>query len=91
MLPTVQNEVFWIDFVSIRRNDCCITSIPTPKFEVWQESADSWETKIKNKPALEVQRLLSTLDLITASTTLKLTISHFHIPKIYFQDTRKIK
>ena len=45
----------------------------------------------KDKPALEVQRLLSTLDLITASTTLKLTISHFHIPKIYFQDTRKIK
>ena len=44
----------------------------------------------KDKPALEVQRLLS-IDLITASTTLKLTISHFHIPKIYFQDTRKIK
>ena len=52
MLPTVQNEVFWIDFVSIRRNDCCITSIPTPKFEVWQESADSWETKIKRQTSI---------------------------------------
>ena len=45
MLPTVQ-------IVSIRRNDCCITSIPTPKFEVWQESADSWETKIKRQTSI---------------------------------------
>ena len=45
----------------------------------------------KNKRALEVQRLHTLLDLITASTTSKLTISPFHIPEIYFQDTRKIK
>ena len=45
----------------------------------------------KNKPALEVQRLPNTRDLITASTTSEFTISPFHIPKMYFQDTRKIK
>ena len=45
----------------------------------------------KNKPALEVQRLTNTVDLITASTTSIFTISSFHIPKTYFQDTRKIK
>ena len=45
----------------------------------------------KNKPALEVQRLPNTIDLITASTTSKFTISPFHVPEIYFQDTRKIK
>ena len=45
----------------------------------------------KNKPALEVQRLPNTVDLITASTTSNFTISPFHISKIYFQDTRKIK
>ena len=44
----------------------------------------------KNKPALEVQRLPNIVDLITASTTSKFTISPFHIPKLYFQDTRKI-
>ena len=47
----------------------------------------------KNKPALEVQRLSNKLgvDFITANTTSTFTISPFHIPDIYFQDTRKIK
>ena len=45
----------------------------------------------KNKPGLEVQRLPNTVDFITASTMSKFTISSFHIPKTYFQDTRKIK
>ena len=37
----------------------------------------------KNKPALEVQRLPTLQDLITASTTSKFTIYPFHIPHIY--------
>ena len=45
----------------------------------------------KNKPALEVQQLLNTVDLITASTKSKFTVSPFHIPGTFFQDTRKIK
>ena len=47
--------------------------------------------RLNNKPALEVQRLPNTLDLITASTTSKFTISLFHIPEVSFQDSRKIK
>ena len=49
-----------------------------------QESADS----SKNKPALEVQQLPISVDLITVSTTSKLTVSPLHIPKTFFQDTR---
>ena len=45
----------------------------------------------KNKPASEVQWLPNIVDLITASTTSKFTISPCHIDKLYFQDTRKIK
>ena len=44
----------------------------------------------KNKPALEVEWLPNTVDLITASTISKFTISPFHIPETFFQDTRKI-
>ena len=49
-----------------------------------QESADS----SKNKPALEVQQLPISVDLITVSTTSKLTVSPLHIPKTFFQDIR---
>ena len=45
----------------------------------------------KNQPALEVQRLPNTVDLITASTKSKFTVSPFHIPETFFQDTRKTK
>ena len=45
---------------------------------------------LKNKPSLEVQRLPNTVDLITASTTSKFTVSPFHTPETFFQDTRKL-
>ena len=45
----------------------------------------------KNKPALEIQRLSNTVDLITASAMSKFTVSSFHIPETFFQDARKIK
>ena len=47
--------------------------------------------RLKNKPLLEVQRLPNTVDLITASTTSKFTVSPFHIPETFLQDTRKIR
>ena len=45
----------------------------------------------KNKPALEVQRLPNTVDLITANTTSKFTVSPFHIPETFLKHARKIK
>ena len=55
-------------------------------FEVSQESADNWETKSKNKPALEAQRLPN-----SRFNHCQYFVKIHDIPEIYFQDTRKIK
>ena len=78
ILPTVHNEFFWntqdskgyvrwINFISILRNDCCITSIAIPKYlslmiisnylKSNKKVLIAEKRRSKNKRALEVQRL----------------------------------
>ena len=92
-LKTVRDKG-WINFVSVRRNRCCITNIATSLIIIGNYLMCNKKVLIvekrrsKTKPALEVQRLPISLDLINVSATSKFTVSPLHIPKTFFQDTR---